>query len=60
MNSRMHLNLAAPPRNPTQVPPDMEDTIGKHDEGEFNEGGESEDFGDDADDDTLAGDFDDE
>lgn len=36
MNSRMHLNLVAPPRNPTQVPPGVEDTIGKHDEGEFN------------------------
>ncbi len=26
-----------PPKNPNQVPPDLEDDVGKHDESEFNE-----------------------
>jgi hypothetical protein len=39
-----------PPRNPNQVPPELEDDIGKHNETEFNDDPDEEDFDDEGDD----------
>jgi hypothetical protein len=49
--------LAAPPRDPTQVPDPLKDDVGKHNESEFNEDSFSdEDDLDDDEDDQLRDD----
>ena len=40
----------ADPKPPTQVPENLRDDVGKHEESDFNDGAEEEDLDEDADD----------
>ena len=51
----------APPRDPTQVPPNLKEDVGKHDESDFNQGSrEDSDFGEDDDPSAIIEDDDEE